>query len=145
MSLMRKALLAGSTSPWLREQATKRAFIRKSVSRFMPGETIDEALLAAKTLQPERITTILTRLGENLTKLDEAEEVTAHYLDVLDSREAAGPRRADLREAHAARSRSRRRASVSATSIASSTHAEQARQHTGLDRHGELAIRRPDA
>ncbi len=90
MSLMRKALLAGSTSPWLREQATKRAFIRKSVSRFMPGETIDEALLAAKSLQPERITTILTRLGENLTKLDEAEEVTAHYLDVLDRVKRAG-------------------------------------------------------
>jgi len=84
MSLMRKVLLASSTSPWLREQATKRVFIRKSVSRFMPGETIDEALGAAKALQPERITTILTRLGENLTKLDEAEEVTAHYIDVLD-------------------------------------------------------------
>ena len=90
MSLMRKALLAGSTSPWLREQATKRAFIRKSVSRFMPGETIDEALMAAKSLQPDRITTILTRLGENLTKLDEAEEVTAHYLDVLDRRDGFG-------------------------------------------------------
>ena len=69
MSLMRKALLAGSTSPWLREQATKRAFIRKSVSKFMPGETIDEALAAAKALQPERITTILTRLGENLVRI----------------------------------------------------------------------------
>jgi len=90
MSLMRKVLLAGSTSPWLREQATKRAFIRKSVSRFMPGESIDEALGAAKTLQPERITTILTRLGENLTNLDEAEEVTAHYIDVVDRVQRAG-------------------------------------------------------
>jgi proline dehydrogenase len=87
---MRKALLAGSTSPWLREQATKRAFIRRSVSKFMPGETIDDALAAAKALQPERITTILTRLGENLTRLDEAEEVTAHYLDVLDRVKQAG-------------------------------------------------------
>jgi proline dehydrogenase len=50
----------------------------------MPGETVGEALDAAKTLRPERITTILTKLGENLTRLDEAEEVTAHYLDVLD-------------------------------------------------------------
>lgn len=90
MSVMRKVLLAGSTSPWLREQATKRAFIRKSVSRFMPGETIGEALDAARSLQPERITTILTRLGENLTNLDEAEEVTAHYVDVLDRVRAAG-------------------------------------------------------
>src|SRR6476660_2227504 len=90
MYLIQKSMLAGSTSLLLREQATKRAFIRKSVSRFMPGETIDEALMAAKSLQPDRITTILTRLGENLTKLDEAEEVTAHYLDVLDRVKRAG-------------------------------------------------------
>jgi proline dehydrogenase len=90
MTLMRKALLAGSTNPWLREQATKRAFIRKSVSKFMPGEKIEDALGAAKALQPERITTILTRLGENLTNLGEAEEVTEHYLDVLDRVKTAG-------------------------------------------------------
>jgi proline dehydrogenase len=87
---MRKVLLAGSTSPWLREQATKRSFIRKSVSRFMPGEKIEDAIAAAKSLQPERITTILTRLGENLTNLAEAEDVTEHYIDVLNRVRAAG-------------------------------------------------------
>ena len=90
MSLLRKVLLAGSTSPWLREQATRRAFVRKSVSRFMPGETIGDALVAAAALKPQGITTILTRLGENLTKLEEAEEVTQHYLDVLDRVQRAG-------------------------------------------------------
>jgi len=90
MSLMRKALLAGSTSPWLRRQATRRAFVRKSVSKFMPGERVEDALTAAAALKPERITTILTRLGENLTRLDEAEEVTQHYLDVLDKVQQAG-------------------------------------------------------
>ena len=90
MSLMRKVLLAGSTSPWLREQATKRKFVRRSVTKFMPGEKIDDAIVAAAALKPERIDTILTRLGENLTKLDEAEEVTQHYLDVLDRVERAG-------------------------------------------------------
>ena len=90
MSVMRKVLLAGSTSPFLRRQATKRAFVRRSVSRFMPGEHIDDALDAAERLKPERITTILTRLGENLTRLDEAEEVTRHYLDVLDRVHARG-------------------------------------------------------
>ena len=44
---MRKALLAGSTNPWLREHATKTAFVRRSVSRFMPGEQIEDALRAA--------------------------------------------------------------------------------------------------
>lgn len=90
MSLMRKVLLAGSTNVWLRERATKAAFVRRSVSRFMPGETMDDALRAAVELKNERITTILTRLGENLTRVEEAEEVTHHYFEVLDKVAAAG-------------------------------------------------------
>jgi len=90
MSLMRKVLLAMSTSTFLREQATKRAFVRRSVSAFMPGEKVEDALGAAAALKPQRINTILTRLGEGVTKLDEAERVTQHYLDVLDKVEAAG-------------------------------------------------------
>ena len=84
MSLMRKALLAGSTNPWLRDRATRTAFVRRSVSRFMPGEQIEDAIRAAAELKPQGITTILTKLGENLTGTDEAEQVTQHYLEVLD-------------------------------------------------------------
>ncbi|MBI2221281.1 MAG: proline dehydrogenase family protein [Acidobacteria bacterium] len=90
MSIMRKILLAGSTSPWLRKQATQRAFVRRSVSRFMPGERMEDALAAAATLKPEGITTILTHLGENLTAAAEAEEVTQHYLTLLDRVAASG-------------------------------------------------------
>ena len=90
MSVTRKLLLAGSTNPWLRERATKTAFVRRSVSRFMPGEQIDDALRAAAELKPQGITTILTKLGENLTGVDEAEQVTQHYLDVLDRIDASG-------------------------------------------------------
>jgi proline dehydrogenase len=90
MSVMRKVLLAMSTSPFLREQATRRTFVRKSVSAFMPGEKAEDALRAAATLKPQGINTILTRLGEGVTKLDEAERVTEHYLDVLGQVKAAG-------------------------------------------------------
>jgi proline dehydrogenase len=90
MSLMRKALLAMSTNAWMRERATKTAFVRRSVSRFMPGEQIEDALRAAAEQKKDGITTILTRLGENLTRIEEAEEVTLHYLDVLDRVAAAG-------------------------------------------------------
>src|SRR4029079_16810072 len=90
VSISRKVLLAMSTSTFLREQATKRAFVRRSVSAFMPGEKIEDALGAAATLKPQKITTILTRLGEGVTELDEAERVTQHYLDVLDKVKAAG-------------------------------------------------------
>ena len=56
----------------------------------MPGETIDDALRAAQELKPQGITTILTRLGENITRIEEAEEVTQHYFIVLDKVAAAG-------------------------------------------------------
>ena len=90
MSVMRHALLALSTNAWMRDRATKTAFVRRSVSRFMPGEQIDDALRAAAELKPQGITTILTKLGENLTHADEAEQVTLHYLDVLDRVAASG-------------------------------------------------------
>jgi proline dehydrogenase len=90
MSMMRKVLLAGSTNPWLRNRATRTAFVRRSVSRFMPGEQIDDAIRAAAELKPQGITTILTKLGENLTAVEEAEEVTLHYLEVLDRIATAG-------------------------------------------------------
>jgi proline dehydrogenase len=84
MTLMRRVLLAGSTNAWLRDRAAKYPFVRRSVSRFMPGEHVDDALKAAREQQPLGITTILTHLGENLTRAEEAEEVTEHYLDVFD-------------------------------------------------------------
>src|SRR5215207_3093901 len=90
MSLMRKVLLAGSTNAWLRDRATRAPFVQRSVRKFMPGERVEDALRAARELQPQGITTILTALGENLTRAEEAEEVTQHYLDVFDKVAAAG-------------------------------------------------------
>jgi proline dehydrogenase len=87
---MRKALLALSTNAWMRDRATKTAFVRRSVSRFMPGEHVEDALRAAAEVKPQGITTILTKLGENLTRVEEAEQVTRHYLDVLDRVAASG-------------------------------------------------------
>ena len=85
MSMMRSVLLAGAESAWLRERATRTAFVRRSVTRFMPGEGTEDAIEACRRQQAERRTgTLLTRLGENVTTLAEAEAVTAHYLDLLD-------------------------------------------------------------
>ncbi len=84
MSITRKALLAASTSPWLREQATRAPFVRRSVSKFMPGERFEDAMAAAVAQQKRGIGSIFTRLGENLERVDDAEAVTQHYLEVLD-------------------------------------------------------------
>jgi proline dehydrogenase len=64
--------------------------VRRAVRRFMPGETLDEALAAAAALAPERIGTILTCLGESLTEDPEADAVEAHYRDALDRIAAQG-------------------------------------------------------
>ena len=75
MGVMRSVLLAGSQSRWLREQATRRKFVRRAVSRFMPGETMEEAMAAAALVAPRRIGAVLTRLGENVDQEAEADEV----------------------------------------------------------------------
>jgi proline dehydrogenase len=90
MGLMRNVLLWGSQQAWLRERAMRRPFVRRSVSRFMPGERLEDALRAAKALQGQGIGTILTHLGENLTDPAEADKVTGHYLEVLEAIRAAG-------------------------------------------------------
>ena len=81
MSVLRKVLLAGSENRWLRERAVRYPFARRAVKRFMPGETAEEALAAARALG---VGAVLTRLGENLKDAGEASKVTAHYLDVLE-------------------------------------------------------------
>jgi proline dehydrogenase len=88
--VIRKALLGLSTNAWVRDRATRYGFVKRSVRRFMPGETVEDAIAAARELQPQGITTILTKLGENLTAVEEAEDVTRHYLDVLDMVAASG-------------------------------------------------------
>jgi proline dehydrogenase len=84
MALMRSMLLAASQNAWLREHAAKYPFVRRTVSRFMPGETVDAALAAAQGLLQKRIGSVFTHLGENVTDRSEAQKVTEHYLEVLD-------------------------------------------------------------
>lgn len=83
MSLARTALLRASKSQWLASQMTQRAFARRAVKRFMPGEKLSDALDAAQALSPARIGTIITRLGETLTGERNTDEVRDHYCSAL--------------------------------------------------------------
>ncbi len=83
MSVMRTVLLAASQNRWLRERAANYKFVRRSVSRFMPGETLDDALSAAAALKTKKIGAVFTQLGENVTDQNEARRVADHYLGVL--------------------------------------------------------------
>ena len=89
MSLMRRAILMASQSPWMRQNAPKYGVLRRTVTRFMPGEKIEDALAAASQLAEKQIATVVTHLGENIADRAEAESVTQHYLDVIDRIQAA--------------------------------------------------------
>src|ERR1700747_597900 len=83
MALMRSILLAASQNRWLRENAANYPFVRRSVSRFMPGETLDAAMAAARGLEQKKIASVFTNLGENVKDRSEALQVTEHYVEVL--------------------------------------------------------------
>lgn len=83
-SLARTVLLRMSKSARLARFVTSSKFGRSAVRRFMPGEELSDALAASGELARERLGTIITRLGENLTSPDEAVAVRDHYLAALD-------------------------------------------------------------
>ncbi len=84
MGLARSALLWASDNEWLRRAAPRLPFVRAAVRRFMPGETLDAALDAARSFQERGIPTTFTHLGENVVARGEAEAVTEHYLGALE-------------------------------------------------------------
>ena len=88
MSLGRTILLAAAGSPFLNRQATNRAFVKRAVKKFMPGETPDDALAAAAALALEGRGTIFTKLGENLARLEDADAVRDHYVWLFDQIQA---------------------------------------------------------
>lgn len=87
---MRRVFLWAARNRWLKDHLPRYRFMRKAVRRFMPGETLDDALAAAAPLQAAGIETMYTRLGENLADLAAADEVAAHYIAAIDRIIGAG-------------------------------------------------------
>jgi len=87
---MRSMLLAASRNNWLRDRASRYPFVRRSVSRFMPGETLEDGLAAAQALHGKGIGSVFTHLGENIQDRSEAQQVTEQYLQVLERIHGAG-------------------------------------------------------
>jgi proline dehydrogenase len=83
MNPARSILLAASQNAWLQDHAAKHKFVRRTVSRFMPGEELSDALSAAHRLEEKHIGSIFTYLGENIGDAAEAESVAEHYIEAL--------------------------------------------------------------
>lgn len=80
---------------WLSEQPSIFRFVRKNplarklASRFVAGETIDEAVTALRDLNASGLTASLDLLGESVLHAEEASRACQTYLDVLDRIHAA--------------------------------------------------------
>ena len=84
MGLSRNTLLWASKNEWLKRHIPELKFTQRALKRFMPGTTVEEAIIAAKELLKNKIPTTFTILGENITSLEEAEKNAEHYIELLD-------------------------------------------------------------
>lgn len=84
MGISRNILLWASRNDRLKNRVPKMKFVQKAVTRFMPGEKVEDAIQATKELLKYNIPTTFTHLGENITTLAEAEINTEHYTDLLE-------------------------------------------------------------
>lgn len=77
MQVLRSALLWASRNRWMERAVRSSRLARPLVSRFMPGETMEDAVRAAEALRAEGKGTpaIVTYLGENVAT-DEAADLT---------------------------------------------------------------------
>ena len=71
-------------SDFLAHRVTKWGFVRRATRKFMPGEAPEDAFGACATLAKDGRRTIFTRLGEAITKKEEATAVRDHYLWLFD-------------------------------------------------------------
>jgi proline dehydrogenase len=87
---MRHLLLWMARNRLLKRWLPRIWFVRRATRRFMPGETVEEALDAAEFFRPLQIGVLFTQLGENLANLSEAQAVADHYHGLLDKISARG-------------------------------------------------------
>jgi proline dehydrogenase len=92
--IARPAILAASRSDRLRHSAERMPVARAVVGRFVPGETVDDALSAVTALRDSDRLVSIDYLGEDVTDVDAAEATVKAYLQLLDALGSRGENRA---------------------------------------------------
>jgi proline dehydrogenase len=82
--MLRKALLYLSNQQRVFSFVRRNRLAKRMASRFVAGETIDEALVAVRALNARGITASLDLLGESVHREEEARGTARSYLDLLD-------------------------------------------------------------
>ena len=93
----RPAILAASRSNRLRHSAQRLPIARDVVGRFVPGETVDDALTAVAVLRDSKRMVSIDYLGEDVTDVDAAEATVGACLQLLDALGARAENAATVR------------------------------------------------
>jgi proline dehydrogenase len=88
--VVRSFFLFLSRLKWLRGWMETSATAQRLATRFVAGETLDQALAVARKLNGEGITVTLDHLGESVSTLEEAAAARDVYLRTLDAIHAGG-------------------------------------------------------
>src|SRR5688572_12016898 len=90
MHLFRKPLLAVADQARVERFVRDRSFSQEMISRFIAGETLDEAMEAVKRLRRLGITATLDQLGENVTNVSSARAAASAFVEFLERLSADG-------------------------------------------------------
>ena len=82
--MFRAALLYLSEQKQINTFVRRNALARRGASRFVAGETIDEAAAAVRALNAKRISASLDLLGESVTNADEARVAASAIVGIFD-------------------------------------------------------------
>jgi proline dehydrogenase len=85
VGILRSSVLWAADNRWLRAHLPRYRFVKASVRRFMPGESLDEAMTAAAQLEAQGLVSAFTQLGENVSTAAEAGAVFEHYRAAYDA------------------------------------------------------------
>ena len=90
--MLRSFLIYLSQAGWAQRMVTGWSFAWNVASRFVAGETNEEAIAVVKELNAKGINATLDQLGEHTSRAEEAVHATEGILGILDAIEEAGVR-----------------------------------------------------
>jgi len=89
-AMLRAFFISLSKAHWAQRLITRWKFAWRMASRFIAGESLEEALQVVSQLNRVGISATLDQLGENTTSQAAAEQATADILQMLDGIQQAG-------------------------------------------------------
>ena len=82
--MLRAGLLKLSQSKWFARWVTTNGRTRRMAHRFVPGETLDEAIAAARDCNNRGMLASLDYLGENVSSTADAHRARDAYLQIFE-------------------------------------------------------------